>query len=799
MKLHFLEASVPLTKSYELKKDGTVTKTSYPHVYEVTSHDEDVTTLVEFEKALKYHAAKQRCLLKGALSRDLVKESRAGTTDTNGSTEWVVFDLDGLPHRETPDSFLKSIGIGDVSYIVQYSASFGIENQDLRAHVFMLLDKPYAAPLLKQWLIGINHNTTMLSQNMALTKTGNALLWPLDTSACQNDKLIYIAPPLLRNIKDPVAKGARITLVKKKHEKLSISATIPSSAKNRELTIKKIDELREAEGLPKRKTTFKMHGSMEVLVKPDNCTVSDTKTERGFVYFNLNGGDSWAYYHPENNPDYIFNFKGEPVYLTKELLPDYWSQITSSASRVSSSGELYLAFCDRKTGTYWRGTYDPASDALDLNQAKNETQVRHFAKQFGVPLGDFIPEWDLIFDPQSTDRVDTKARVVNTFELTEYMREGVLGKLSNAAAQKMKNLVLGSVIHKITWHALGEDQSLYDHFINWLAVIVQHRCMTKTAWVLHGTQGTGKGLLMNNILRPLLGSQQTAARRMEEFNEQYNHFMKGCLLVFVDEVQTKALQNEQGVMAKLKNFITEPLVPIRAMYSQGVECKNYTNWIFASNKSDPVSIDMEDRRFNVGKYQPNRLQITPQEIDSIPGELQSFYNYLLNYPADIKLAGSIVDSADRQTMISISESSIDTVVRHMHEGEFEFFMDQLPTSQTYQGNAAEINRVNDYTAVLQHLLARTDRNTGKCNISREELRTMFEYVVGGMPSTPNKFTSLVKHHRLHIAKVWLPGGTVNGVQAVWKDTDKWDEFLKRVTPQPMAQSKPKSKTLTKVK
>ena len=48
------------------------------------------------------------------------------------------------------------------------------------------------------------------------------------------------------------------------------------------------------------------------------------KRARGFVYLNLSGGDSWAYFHPEDNPEYIYNFKGEPVYRTKEIAPEYY-------------------------------------------------------------------------------------------------------------------------------------------------------------------------------------------------------------------------------------------------------------------------------------------------------------------------------------------------------------------------------------------------------------------------------------------------------------------------------------------
>jgi hypothetical protein len=775
MHLFFLEAAVPLTKSYAQDKGGNVVKTPYPFVWEMTSHEVEITSLAQFKTALDKHAALGHCLLKGSLRRPLVQESRAGSTDTSGSTEWVVFDLDGLPesymHNDkkvavTVDSMLAAVGITDVSYIVQWSASYGIENKKLRAHVFMLLDKPYMAPLLKQWLIQLNHTTPMLRAAMGLTKTGNAISWPLDISACQNDKLIYIAPPVLKGIKDPLPKN-RITLIKRGKEHLSLgSSQIHPTAKNRALTDKRLDELREEAGMPKRKTTYKMHGTVEVLVKPDSATITEMKQERGFVYFNLNGGDSWAYYHPENNPDYIYNFKGEPTYLTKELLPDYWEELTSKGSRVNSTGTALLAFCDRATSTYWRGTYDANNDQLELHMAKNETQVRHFGKQFGLPLGDYIPEWDLIFNPQDNVRVDFDNRIVNTFQPSKYMK---------ATAKPVKTIP--KTIAKIIAHALGDSDEIFEHFINWLAFILQRRDRTKTAWVLHGTQGTGKGIMMNRILRPLFGDQHVATRRMEELDEKYNHFMKNSMLVFVDEVQTKALQNEGAVMAKLKNFITEPFVPIRLMHANSVECANYCNWIFASNRADPISIDSEDRRFNVGRYQPTKLQITDQELDALDNELQAFHDYLLYYKLDAAKAQTVMASSDRSTMISISRSSLDTVADAILDGSFKFFVEQMPTDGSYASDTKNYNRVENYRTVLQNLLGRTNRTSGQCNVGRDELRILFDYSCGSMPDTPNKFTSLLKHHRIHTEPVWVNAKTVNGFKIMWKDTKEWPSYL----------------------
>jgi hypothetical protein len=163
MNLVFLQADQPLTKQYS-KVNGDLTKTPYPMTWEFTSHREVANNLTQFESLLSKHAARGNCVLKGSISRDLVKESRAGSTNTNDPTEWLVLDLDGLPEHitvttpggqtlSTPltiDLFLKELGLEDISYIVQWSASYGVSDKKIRAHVFMMLDKAYTAPLIKQ-------------------------------------------------------------------------------------------------------------------------------------------------------------------------------------------------------------------------------------------------------------------------------------------------------------------------------------------------------------------------------------------------------------------------------------------------------------------------------------------------------------------------------------------------------------------------------------------------------------------------------------------------------------------------
>ena len=75
--------------------------------------------------------------------------------------------------------FLEDIGLGDTSYILQWSSSMGVEDyKGLRCHIFMLLDAPMNPATLKNWLYSLNLTTRILQIQLELTKTNMALRWP---------------------------------------------------------------------------------------------------------------------------------------------------------------------------------------------------------------------------------------------------------------------------------------------------------------------------------------------------------------------------------------------------------------------------------------------------------------------------------------------------------------------------------------------------------------------------------------------------------------------------------------------
>jgi hypothetical protein len=333
MKIYGLTAKMALVKRYELDAQGQLVKHPYPEATYFTSHEFD-----DLSTAIGTMAYIGGCLLKGELNAPLRDGRRAGHTEQNGPTDWICLDLDGVTAWNSVDSFLAAIGVSGVDYIVQWSNSAGLA-PGLRCHVFMYLDREVTPDFLKRWLMLTNLGTPQLRSQITLNKIGTALRWPLDVTTCQNDKLLFVAPPILGpGIPDPYAGKQRIEVQRRGRATLSLPMHVPNAKKVQQQTRELITELRKHQGLPSLGTV--MDGREEVIITPEAAKVTGCRQSRGFVYFNLNGGDSWAYYHPLNSPQWIRNFKGEPKVLTSEVLPDYWAMVVAAKQKKRPAPEV---------------------------------------------------------------------------------------------------------------------------------------------------------------------------------------------------------------------------------------------------------------------------------------------------------------------------------------------------------------------------------------------------------------------------------------------------------------------------
>lgn len=764
MEVDFLSAEVRLTKTFS--KSGSVEP--YPLVKNFTSHREQVRNLEHFLKVLGTHAAAGHCLLKGLLSRDLQHESRAGATDPTAKTEWVCFDIDSSA-VSTVEEFIREClppEVHDCSYIVQYSSShvaLGPREGRLSAHVYMLLEQAIPAPVLKEWIRQANVSNKRLLEAMTLNPAGTTLKWRLDPSVAQNDKLIYIAPPICQGF-DP-AVPQLFTLVRKTQERAVLRTQHINAAATDELVQARLNELRKLVGLKPRKP--RMQG--EVMMNPDRVTNYEMRVARGFVYFNLNGGNSWGYYHPEDNPDVIHNFKGEPPYSTKALLPEYWASL-QRGDKPSEEGVDYFVFRDPRSALYYNGSYDKGKQVLELFTARSKEQLQDFLAQHGYAKPDFIPDWRLVFDRKSDLVYDPENRRINMYQPSYYLRN----------ARKGGAYAVPPTIRKVLLHALGGDETVVEHFLNWLACILQHQTMTQTAWVLHGTTGTGKGMLINHVLRPIIGPEYVKILQLAQLEEGFNPWIEKCILLVLDESSIEDTKRVGTIMAKLKNWITEPVVSVRPMHAPVYQTTNHVNLMVTSNMHDPVLIHQNDRRFNVATRQDKKLQITPREFNTVVEELQAFTDYLMTRDANLDVARTVIETADREQMKQLTQRSSTLVAHKLLEGDADFFMENAPGANAMTTPKSFNGAMIDVPAVYMGLMRRIAAD-GVAKVTRPELFALFEHCVGGIPTTAHKFTAFLRHQDVRTKRIRVGEDFDYGLDVRFRVTREFEEWVRSRT------------------
>jgi hypothetical protein len=251
------------------------------------------------------------------------------------------------------------------------------------------------------------------------------------------------------------------------------------------------------------------------------------------------------------------------------------------------------------------------------------------------------------------------------------------------------------LIHKLLIHILGGQNLEVEHFLNWLSYIFQTKKKAKTAWLLQGVPGTGKGIFYSKVLRPLFGSEHVPMRALQNIEEHFNLYMRQALFLVVDEFHmASANSGTMKIADKLKTQITEDTITIRAMRSNQAEMPSYTNFIFLTNRPDAVKIEEGDRRYNIAPRQERKLdQVYPEvvdNIDNISKELPTFANILLDFNVNKQLVRTPIANNAKAQMAQVTMSVLEEFFAAVKSGDLEFFIEILDISLTNVMQGGEI-------------------------------------------------------------------------------------------------------------
>jgi hypothetical protein len=153
------------------------------------------------------------------------------------------------------------------------------------------------------------------------------LTYPLDVTSCQNDKLLFIADPVVEGLEDPL-EGRRFELCERSAERFDLRTEHLDPGAVQRSADAQVSELRAKAGLPERRARYvALPGRERLLANPEPATVTGVRRARGFVYLNLNGGDSWAYFFPESNPEILYRSRVSRRCGWRTLPLELWARV----------------------------------------------------------------------------------------------------------------------------------------------------------------------------------------------------------------------------------------------------------------------------------------------------------------------------------------------------------------------------------------------------------------------------------------------------------------------------------------
>lgn len=706
---------------------------AYPNAKSLTSHERLYAITVEGmrqrEKDMREFALKGGCLLRGNLTRQITDESRGGLTDSAAPNQTLMLDFDKITYdgshfkkkatkgklniekviieqddiMKVADAMIDAIGLPkDVSYFVHASNSFGMMLDKVSIHIEFILSQALATTRQKEWIELQAATRPAISQSVGLSKNKMTLTWPLDPSVAHNSKLIYIGNPTFE-LKDmnPLA-CERVFFVEKK--RLLLDSDIVKMVNGTQLEALKesmLSELRGKEGLKKmipKAVTVKVNGETLRVFKNAERMSLDIAYEKGdFVYCNINGGDSHAYYFVKRDPTLMLNFKGEPAFRIKDANPEFHAQMCEIYREEIAKNEVGQRFLRRKTGAggdIYGVFVEEGTGEVSFVEPLNESASEDWCVQQEVLLPDNIPFATIDFDPTEQTGRQLKflngnyGEFINTYRIPDAVKRAAkvdfIMTRFDAVDQMTEHCPATMTLLN---HVMAGDIKMLSHFINWLACAAQFKNKNRTTFLFQGVQGTGKGIMYEEIIRPLMGVEYCSSLTIQQLEEQFNGYLNEKLMILIDEFRHGDAQASKFLENKIKLYVSESDMSVRAMRTDVETHRTFFNMIFFSNNYDAIRVPEGDRRINVSPRQELPLRLIfggepekqIEEIGNLVAEIRKespvFIGALMQMQADRHAAATVIENEAKARMQSASRTKGEDFHAALSSGDLSYFFE----------------------------------------------------------------------------------------------------------------------------
>jgi len=260
----------------------------------------------------------------------------------------------------------------------------------------------------------------------------------------------------------------------------------------------------------------------------------------------------------------------------------------------------------------------------------------------------------------------------NRFRPTIYME---LDKSKEAKTQK--------AIKALIKHLVKNDEIREQWFINWLAYFFQGLVKSPVALFFKGPQGAGKGVLYDDIIVPLFGKGQSIQAGDKTMKGDFlGGIVEGRLVINLDEISSGIAANKE-FKNQLKALVSNRAGTFQKKFvNTEKETELHAMILITSNEPKALEIEHNDRRFTVfetgGNIANNNFlgyNSYKALIQAITTELEDFALMLLQYPVDVKMATTAMNTPEKEALVGVSSNRFKSFSNAVKSKNIEFFTD----------------------------------------------------------------------------------------------------------------------------
>jgi hypothetical protein len=204
---------------------------------------------------------------------------------------------------------------------------------------------------------------------------------------------------------------------------------------------------------------------------------------------------------------------------------------------------------------------------------------------YGIPAVDntvYLPGWDKIIDLNGKT-------CANTFDQTS---------VPAARAPETEEEHRAIRIVENHFNVLFPDEAERTMVLDYFSYSVQFPA-EKIVWglIVQGVEGAGKTTI-SKLMARVLGPQNVGPVSATELQDKFTDWAEGRKLIFIEEIRLHG-SNRYEILDKMKPYVSNEDVTIRAMFRGSYEIPNVANYVMFTNYWDALPFSRMDRRYYV--------------------------------------------------------------------------------------------------------------------------------------------------------------------------------------------------------